>query len=69
MPEGNRNHPVRTFLARHSCGELQKALSAHKVGLEARTERIAAPGDSGSFAAAATQQGVIENYTIGRTGG
>jgi|SRR6266566_3240465 len=47
----------------------RKALGAHQVGLEARPQRIAAPGHAGSVETGAAQQGVVEDRAKRRASG
>jgi hypothetical protein len=49
-------------------GSLEKTLSAHEIGLEARAQRVAAPGDAGSAKAGATQERIIEDGAQGSVG-
>jgi hypothetical protein len=47
---------------------LEKALGAHEIGLEARTERVAAPSDARSSRAGAAQEGIVEKSRDGSVG-
>lgn len=63
--KGDRSQSIATIVAGNGSGNLEKALSANEVGLEAWTERIATPGDAGCMETGAAKQGVIENGTEG----
>jgi len=56
---------MSTVVGRQGGGELEKTLSAYKVGLEVRTERIAAPRDAGNFIAGSAEERVIQNSAKG----
>ena len=61
VAEGDGQHAAGAVGSREGERSLQKALSAHEVGLERRAERIASPGDSGSAQAGAAQKRIIKD--------
>ena len=61
MQEGNRGKPEAALIAGHGGRYLEETLPAHEVGLKARTERIAPPGNAGDVQAGAAQQRIVEN--------
>ena len=61
--------PSRHGMAGHGTGDLDKALTADEVSLEARAERVAAPGHAGRAKSGAPQQRVVEHGVKGRAGG
>ena len=48
MGEGDGDHAVVAVGEGHVGGELQETLSAHEIGLEMWSERIATPGHAGN---------------------
>lgn len=48
--------------------ELEEALGANEVGLEARTKWIAAPGDTGNMETGTAEEGVIDDCAKGGAG-
>jgi hypothetical protein len=69
MKEGNGSQTEYAVFAGHSAGDMEEALSAHEVGLEARPERVAPPADSWRVEAGAAQQRIVENSAEGRAQG
>ena len=65
MQKSDRHHTMLASRERHIGGELQHALGAHKVGLEVRAERIAAPGDAGNAESGFAEQGIVNGDTEG----
>jgi hypothetical protein len=68
MAEGDRHQTLRAIWSGEGEGSLEKTLGAHEIGLEARAQRIAAPGDAGSAKAGATQKRIIEDGAHGSVG-
>jgi len=58
--ERNRNHAMVARRKGQVGGELQGALGTDEIGLEARAEGIAAPGDSGNADAGFAEEGVVD---------
>jgi hypothetical protein len=69
MDEGNGREAEVAVVGGHGGRDLQKALRAHEVGLEARPEGIASPSDTGGVQAGAPQQGIVEDGAKRRTRG
>ena len=69
MQEGYGGQPECALRSGHGGGDLEEALSAYKVGLETRPERIAPPGNAGRVQAGAAQQRIVEDGAKGRAGG
>ena len=69
MKECNRSQAKGALLTGHGGRDLEEALAAHEVGLKARAERIAPPGNPGSMQAGTTQECVVHNGAKGRAGG
>ena len=63
MEKGDRNQTLVVVGAGQGGGDLQETLRAHQIGLEMRTERIAAPGHAGGAPSGAAQEGVIHHRT------
>jgi hypothetical protein len=61
--KGDRGQTVDAIGSSHGSGNLQEALATDKVGLKARTERIATPGNAWSVQTGAAQYRVIEEST------
>jgi hypothetical protein len=68
MAEGDGRQALRTIRSGEGERSLEKTLGAHEIGLEARTQRIAAPGGAGSAKAGAAQERIIEDGTEGSVG-
>ena len=65
MKKGNWSQSKNIIPARHSGGDLQEALAAYKVSLEAGTERISPPGNTGGMQAGTAQQSIVQHGTKG----
>ena len=63
MQKGNGSQTVDAIVSGHSSGDLQETLTAHEVGLEARAERIASPGDTRCVETGAAQQRIVQDGT------
>ena len=61
MAKGDGQQARGTIRRRECQGGLEKTLGAYEVGLEARAERIAAPGNARSAEAGAPPQRIVEN--------
>jgi hypothetical protein len=68
MQKGDGDQALGAVRSGQGEGSLEEALSAYEVGLEARTEGIAAPGDPGGARAGAAHQGIIEHGADGSLG-
>lgn len=68
MAKSDGNHAAPALGKRESQRGLEETLGAHEIGLEARAEGIAAPGDAGGVQAGAAQQGVIQDRAHRGTG-
>ncbi len=69
MAKSDRDHAEGSVGEGNGGGQLQEALRAYEVGLEGRTERIAAPGDAGNGEAGFAEQGIVDGDGQGRVWG
>ena len=61
MKERHWDQPMVTISSGQGGGDLQKPLSAHEVGLEARSQRITPPGDAGRVETRTPQQRIVKH--------
>jgi hypothetical protein len=69
MDEGDGGEAEVAFFSGHGGGDLQETLTAHEVGLKARTKGVAPPGDAGDMEAGSAQQRIVENGAKRGSGG
>ena len=65
MPESDGRQTVEAIFSGHSGGDLQETLGADQVGLEAGTERIAAPSHAGGVETGTAQQRIVQDGAKG----
>lgn len=68
MEERDGDQAEGAIFAGHRGRDLEEALGANEVGLEAWTEWIATPGDTGNVETSATEEGVIDDGAKRGTG-